>query len=62
MDETDQVTLQKAIDMFKLQEGRLPASLAEVKEKGYVPQIPEAPVGKKFSYDAATGKVTLVDK
>ena len=54
--------IQKAIDMFHLQQGRYPESLAELQKEGFLSQIPEAPVGKKFSYDAATGKVSIVDK
>lgn len=54
--------IQKAIDMFQLQKGRWPSSLAELQKEGFLAQIPEAPVNKKFSYDAGTGKVTVVDK
>ena len=56
------MAIQKGIDMFKLQNGRLPASLQELQKEGFLSQMPEAPVGKKFSYDAATGKVSVVDK
>lgn len=56
------IAIQKAIDMFQLQNGRFPSSLAEVKKEGFLPQVPEAPIGKKFSYDAGTGKVTVIDK
>lgn len=54
--------IQKAIDMFQLQHGRFPGSLEELQKEGFLSQIPEAPVGKKFSYTAATGKVSVVDK
>ena len=54
--------IQKAIDMFQLQNGRFPSSLEELKKEGFLPNVPQAPVGKKFSYNATTGKVTVVDK
>ena len=56
------MAIQKGIDMFQLQNGRFPASLQELQKEGFLAQMPEAPVGKKFSYDAATGKVSVVDK
>jgi hypothetical protein len=56
------IAIQKAIEMFQLQQGRFPSSLAELQKEGFLPQIPEAPVNKKFSYDPATGKVSVVDK
>ena len=52
-------TIQKAIDAFQEAEGRLPASLDEVVQKSYLNPMPRPPVGKKFAYDAASGKVQL---
>lgn len=52
-------TIQKAIDAFQEGEGRLPESLEEVAQKSYLNPMPKPPVGKKFTYDAATGKVQL---
>jgi hypothetical protein len=54
------VTLQKAIETFQTAEGRFPESLDELKQKSYLSVLPKPPVGKKFQYDAASGKVELV--
>lgn len=52
-------TIQKAIDAFQAAEERFPESLDELKQKSYLPVLPKPPVGKKFQYDAASGKVEL---
>ena len=55
-------TIQRAIQMYKVQEGKNPSSLKQLVSKGLLPEIPSAPVGKKFSYNAKTGKVKVVAK
>lgn len=56
----DVTSVKKAIDMFNVQEGRFPKSLAELVEKKYLPEVPTPPVGSRLEYDAATGTVKLV--
>lgn len=51
--------LNQAIQMFNVQEGRLPKTLAEL-VPNYVAKIPEAPFGSKIVYDAAAGTVKVV--
>ena len=52
----------QAISRFQAEHGRNPNSLAELQEKGLLPVMPQAPIGKKYSYDPAAGSVTLVPK
>lgn len=53
-------SLQQGIQSFQAGEGRLPESLQEMVDEGYLPRMPEAPNGMKFKYDAASGSVELV--
>jgi len=53
-------SLNKAIEMFGVQEGRHPKDLNELVLKKYIPQIPTPPVGTKLEYDAKTGTVKVV--
>ena len=55
----DLTTLTRGIEMFQVQEGRLPKDLNELVAKKYVPALPEPPAGSKFVYDAAKGTVTI---
>ena len=55
----DLASIDKAIDMFQVQEERLPASLNELVTKGYLPAIPQPPAGSTISYDPKTGKVQI---
>lgn len=54
--------LQAALRMYQVQEGGNPASLQDLVTKGYLPEMPPEPVGKRYAYDAASGKVELKDK
>jgi hypothetical protein len=56
------MAIDKAVGSFKMQEGKNPASLEELQQKGYLPKIPDAPLGKRFNYDPASGKVSVVEK
>jgi hypothetical protein len=56
----DTTSLNKAVELFNVGEGRYPNDLNELVEKKYIPQIPETPYGSKLSYDATTGKVAVV--
>ena len=58
----DVASLNAAVQMFNVQEGRNPKDLSELVEKKYLPSLPAAPTGSKFSYDAGSGKVTVVPK
>ena len=56
----DLTSLDKAIQMFNVNEGRFPKDLNELVQSKLIGHIPDAPVGKKISYDPATGKVSIV--
>ena len=51
--------LNQAIQMFNVQEGRLPQTLTKL-VPNYIAKIPEAPFGLKIIYDAAAGAVKVV--
>jgi hypothetical protein len=55
----DVAYINQAIQMFNVQEGRLPKSLAEL-VPNYIGKIPEAPFGSKLVYDPAAGTVKVV--
>ena len=57
----DTAALNKAIELFYVQEGRFPKDLGEVVEKKLIPEIPHAPAGMKIVYDAKAG-VVMVEK
>ena len=52
--------LQKTIDLFQAQEGRLPKNLNELVGPNYLSQLPAPPPGMKLDYDPATGQVKVV--
>ncbi|MEY2465665.1 MAG: hypothetical protein QOD03_186 [Verrucomicrobiota bacterium] len=56
----DTTSIDKAIQLFQVDQGRNPTDLNELVQTKYLSRIPDAPYGTKISYDAATGKVTLV--
>lgn len=49
----------KAMQEFKITEGRNPKDLAELVESGFLAQEPKAPYGMEVKYDPQTGKVTI---
>ncbi|MCF7668376.1 MAG: hypothetical protein K9N48_01205 [Verrucomicrobia bacterium] len=51
-------SLKNAVRTFQAGEGRLPTNLNEIVQKDYMPKLPQAPSGMKFSYDPKTGEVT----
>ncbi|HXI69899.1 MAG TPA: hypothetical protein VNN22_06015 [Verrucomicrobiae bacterium] len=55
----DTAALNQEIQLFNVQEGRLPKTLQELVPK-YVGKIPDAPLGYKISYDAVKGEVSVV--
>jgi hypothetical protein len=56
----DVASLNKAIQMFNVQEGRYPKDLNELVQEKYFPEIPLAPYGTKIVYDANAGEVKIV--
>ena len=54
--------IQQAIQHYQAQEGHLPKDLQDLVKAQVIGQLPEAPQGMKFSYDARTGEVTVVPK
>jgi hypothetical protein len=56
----DTASLNQAIQMFGVENGRNPKDLNELVEKKIIPSIPAAPYGMKLEYDAAEGKVKVV--
>jgi hypothetical protein len=56
----DTTSLDEAVQMFNVQEGRLPKDLNELVEKKLIGKIPPAPFGMKLDYDPSTGKVSVV--
>jgi PBP1b-binding outer membrane lipoprotein LpoB len=56
----DTAALNSEVQLFQVQEGRLPKDLNELVAKQYIPKVPDAPVGMKINYDPVSGKVTVV--
>jgi hypothetical protein len=56
----DTASLNQAVQLFNVQEGRLPTNLDELVAKQYLGKLPDAPAGMKLNYDATQGKVTVV--
>jgi hypothetical protein len=56
----DTASLNQAIQMFGVENGRNPRDLNELVEKKFIPRIPDAPYGMKLEYDATAGNVKVV--
>ena len=56
----DVTSVNKALEMFNVQEGRFPKDLDELVAKKYLPLIPTPPFGSKIEYDAKAGTVKVV--
>lgn len=56
----DVSSLNQAIQLFNVQEGRFPKDLNELVENKYIPKIPDAPYGMKIVYDTNAGTVKVV--
>jgi hypothetical protein len=56
----DLANIAQATKMFEAAEERLPKTLNELVEKGYLPKLPVAPQGFKLTYDATTGQTKMV--
>jgi hypothetical protein len=58
----DTTSLDQAIQLFSVQNGRNPKDLNELVEQKFIPKIPETPFGTKLVYDASAGTVKIVNK
>ena len=56
----DTASLNQAIQLFQVDNGRFPKDLNELVTEKFIPKIPDAPVGMKIVYDAKTGTVKVV--
>ena len=56
----DVTALNENVQLFNVQEGRLPKDLDELVAKHYLGALPNPPAGMKLVYDAAQGKVSIV--
>jgi hypothetical protein len=56
----DTTSLNQAVQLFNVDQGRYPKDLNELVEKKFIPKLPDAPRGMKLEYDATAGKVTVV--
>ncbi|HKS36445.1 MAG TPA: hypothetical protein VJW76_04590 [Verrucomicrobiae bacterium] len=56
----DTASLNKAIQLFQVSEGRYPKDLNELVTEKYLTKLPEAPYGTKIVYDATKGEVKVV--
>ena len=56
----DVSSLNQAIQLFNVENGRNPKDLNELVETKFIPKIPDAPKGMKLQYDATAGKVKVV--
>lgn len=57
----DIASLNQAIQMFNVQEGRFPKDLNELLASKLISKIPDAPHGMKIQYDPVAGKVSVVN-
>src|SRR5664279_3962208 len=58
----DTTSLNQAIQMFNVENGRNPKDLNELVEKKFIARVPAAPFGMKLEYDATAGKVKVVQQ
>jgi len=56
----DTNSLNKAIDLFNVQNGRNPKDLDELVKERFIPSVPKPPFGTKIVYDAQAGRVEIV--
>lgn len=56
----DTTSLNSALELFNVQEGRYPTDLNELVTKKYLGKLPSPPFGSKLQYNAKDGKVTVV--
>jgi hypothetical protein len=56
----DITSVDKAIQLFSVENGRNPKDLNELVEQKFLSKIPETPFGTKLVYDPANGTVKIV--
>lgn len=56
---SDLMAMRTQMQLFKFKEDRWPKNLQELVDKGLLQQVPEAPGGRTWIYDAETGEVSL---
>ena len=56
----DTASIDKAIQLFAVENGRNPKDLNELVQQKFLGQIPETPFGTKLVYDPASGTVKVV--
>lgn len=56
----DTASVDKAIQMFQVENGRNPKDLNELVQQKLIPKIPDTPYGTKLVYDPASGTVKVV--
>lgn len=58
----DLASVNQAINMYKIEEGKNPPSLEALVTEKYLPRLPELPSGLKYAYDPNTGIVKAIKK
>jgi len=58
----DTAAINSAIQLFQVDKGRLPKDLNELVQEKFLPKIPATPPGTRLDYDAATGRVRVVNQ
>jgi len=58
----DTAAFNSAIQLFQVDKGRLPKDLNELVQEKFLPKIPATPPGTPLDYDAATGRVRVVNQ
>lgn len=52
--------LQLSVEAYQKVTGRKPTSLTQLVQDGFLNSLPPAPPGKRYSYDPATSRVSLL--
>lgn len=52
--------LQSAVERFRAENARYPASLEELRDRGYIRALPRDPQDREYAYDPRTGRVSAV--
>ena len=56
----DTTSIDKAIQLFSVENGRNPKDLNELVEQKFLSKIPDTPFGTKLVYDASSGTIKIV--
>lgn len=56
----DTVSINQALSLFHVQEGRFPKTLNELVSKRYLSSVPAPPSGMKYDYNPQTGQARLI--